>query len=641
MTQSSELPGSEAASPRARLGSARALGRFLALVMRALGGGDGLLRKASLAEPGTVFLVPAEWMPALAAMEGQSLAFLLPADAGLDEFAELIAGAGGHVQRLGSEPPPSAVPVVAPVLLPGAGSAQGPDALRLARLLPDLRPQFGRLRPLAIGAARSRTMRLGAMPAVRVTGSRPVAAAGPVLPADAAGHEVAAALERTAEAAQASLDAPGPPQRARPRGLRTYRAAMNALRPIAPAYLAWRARRGKEDPDRTEERYGRAGMTRDTGKWGWVHAASVGESVSALPLARELLQVGAVDHLLMTTGTTTSANLMATRLPERAVHQYVPLDVPAYVHRFLDHWHPDFALFVESELWPNMYTALAERGIPVAIVNGRISERSFRNWTRRRELAAHILSVTELCVAQSATYARRFAQLGAPRVLTLGNIKLDSPPLPFVEGELERLQGLTRLRPVWLAASTHEGEEKIVAETHIALRDRFPDLLTVLVPRHPERGASIAKMLEERWLATARRSTGADPRAAVDVYIADTIGELGLFYRLCPFALIGGSLSGTGGHNPVEAALLGCAILHGPDVTNFRDLYETFDEQGGAVQVAGTGELVRQLEMFLTNPATAETVAAAAKAVLSANAGSLQRVVAALNPIVARTPSDA
>ncbi|VAW16726.1 3-deoxy-D-manno-octulosonic acid transferase [hydrothermal vent metagenome] len=416
---------------------------------------------------------------------------------------------------------------------------------------------------------------------------------------------------------------------------KAYRLAMSALGLVAEPYLAWRARKGKEDPDRKDERFGRAGTPRPQGRIGWIHAASVGESVSVLPLIKRLLDFGDIDHLVVTTGTVTSAEIMAARLPAGAVHQYVPLDCPSFVAGFIDHWRPDFAMFVESEIWPNMYAALEQRQIPAAIINGRMSARSFKGWQRHRGFMSRVLATTEICIAQNLGYAHHFAQLGAPNVVALGNIKFDSPPLPASEGDLSRLVELTKLRPVWLAASTHRGEEEAIADVHISMRDKYPDLLTILAPRHPERGEEVATLLEDRWLATARRSTGAEPRAMIDVYVADTIGELGLFYRLCPFAFIGGSLTGIGGHNPVEAANLECAVLHGPHIQNFRDMFETFDAAGAALEVADAGQLFTYVDQLTANPAQAKTMAAAGGEVLRVNAGALDRAIAALGPILA------
>lgn len=580
-------------------------------------------------------LVPAALAPALAARLGHRATFLVANGIALDDFANAITAAGGSVARDGAAS--AAGTLAVPVLGPDDDAVRKfPDlAIGAALAALDLaRP----LLPVGAAALRRRSWQLGGLPAVHLHFSAPAWTMGPSLPGDAGPERASAGLEQAADRAVALLGDKAPAPRD-PLSMRAYGRVMSIAGRLAGPYLALRRRRGKEDPDRIGERRGFAGMTRDPGRWGWIHAASVGESVSVLPLAQQILKTGAADHLIVTTGTTTSAELLATRLPEQAVHQYVPLDSPKFVGRFLDHWRPEFALITESELWPNMFAALDARQIPAAIVNGRISRRSHAGWRRRPDLAAHMLRQTRICIAQTPTYARRFAELGAPQVVTLGNIKLDSPALPAVEGELERFRGLTRLRRVWLAASTHEGEEEMIADAHSALRDKFPDILTVLVPRHPARGEAIATMLEERWLATARRSKGAEARGAVDVYIADTIGELGLFYRLAPFAFIGGSLDRTGGHNPVEAALLNCAILHGPNVANFADMYETFNDAGGALKIADTGALVREIERLLTNPGDAAKIAAAARRVLEQNAGALDRVLEALDPVIRRPRS--
>jgi len=461
---------------------------------------------------------------------------------------------------------------------------------------------------------------------------------GEIFPPTAQPSQIAAALEMATDAALAK---PPPAPATKPVTFGAYRLAMAGLALFSEPYLAWRARKGKEDPDRKNERFGRAGQPRPPGRIGWVHAASVGESVSALPLIKSLLENEIVDHLVVTTGTVTSAEIMAARLPPRAVHQYAPLDSTPFVAGFIDNWRPDFAIFVESEIWPNLYAALRNRQIPIAIVNGRMSAASFNRWRRHPEFIKSILTSTEICVAQTATYAQRYAQLGAPNVAALGNIKFDSPPLPASQGELTRLEALTHARTIWLAASTHPGEEDMIADVHFSLRDKYPGLLTILVPRHPERGEDVATLLEDRWLATARRSMGAEPNASVDVYIADTIGELGLFYRLCPFAFIGGSLVEIGGHNPTEAANLDCAVLHGNHVQNFRDMFETFNEAGAAITVADAGQLYASVEQLITNPDQVRTMTQSGRKVLQLNLGALDRTMAALEPVfAARRPGD-
>jgi 3-deoxy-D-manno-octulosonic-acid transferase len=250
------------------------------------------------------------------------------------------------------------------------------------------------------------------------------------------------------------------------------------------------------------------------------------------------------------------------------MHQFVPVDLPSAVAQFLDHWRPELALWVESELWPNLALATRGRGIPMILVNARLSARSEARWRAVPGLIRPILSSFALCLAQDETQAERFRRLGARRVISVGDLKAAAGPLAADPRQLALLRRQTGERPCWLAASTHAGEEEIAAEAHSVVARTHPGLLTIVAPRHPARGAAIAAMLRGRGLRVARRAAGEPISASTEIYLADTMGELGLFFPLAGIAFIGGSLVPKGGHNPFEAARLDCTILHGPDMRN-------------------------------------------------------------------------
>lgn len=419
-----------------------------------------------------------------------------------------------------------------------------------------------------------------------------------------------------------------------PLTLRLYALGASALRPLAGALIGARLRRGKEDPARWHERLGEASRPRPDGRLCWMHGASVGEAVTLLPLARRLVERGFA--VLMTTGTVTSAAVMAQRLPQGAIHHYVPLDVPALVRRFLDHWRPDLAIFVESELWPSMLGEVHRRGLPLFLVNGRMSPRSFARWQRVPATIRGMLGNFELCLAQSEADAQRLAGLGAAEAVSTGNLKFDVPPPPADEAGLAALRQAIGERPVWLAASTHEGEETLAGSVHAALAQRLPGLLTVIAPRHPERGEAIAAALAARGLAVTRRSTGALPQASTAIYLADTMGEYGLLYRTVPVVFVGGSLVPHGGQNPVEPAKLGAAVLHGPHVHNFVEPYAALDRAGGALAVADEAALAHQIARLLGDREAAAAVSAAAQQAVAGLSGALERTMAALEPTLAR-----
>lgn len=411
---------------------------------------------------------------------------------------------------------------------------------------------------------------------------------------------------------------------------KAYRALSRGLEPLVPAWLAYRARRGKEDAARRQERYGIATAARPKGTLVWVHAASVGETNAALPLINALAAARDDLSFLLTTGTRTSAALAAARLGPRAVHQYVPLDSPRYARRFLDHWRPDLALFTESEIWPNLILETAARAIPMALVNARMSHRSFRRWRRSPTMASALFGRFTLVLAQNDELARWFSLLGARDSRVSGNLKIDSPPPPVDARELDRLASAVGSRPLLLAASTHPGEDEIVAAAHEIMSRRYPNLLTVIVPRHPERGPAIAAMLASQGLQASRRSEGALPADDIRVYIADTIGELGTFYALARVAFIGGSLVPHGGQNPIEAVRHGAVVLTGPHTHNFTDSYGALKAHGGALVVADAQSLADAATELLGNEAARQRIDTGAGKALDGLSGALAMSTAAV-----------
>jgi len=351
-----------------------------------------------------------------------------------------------------------------------------------------------------------------------------------------------------------------------PMTLRVYQKLSSAVAPLAPALIKRRLKQGKEDPERIGERRGMSGDSRPHGPLVWIHGASVGEVLAAAALIERLRALNI--RILLTSGTVTSAAIVAKRFPADVIHQYVPYDSPRYVARFLDHWRPSLALFIESDLWPNLILSSAARRLPMVLINGRMSQRSFPRWRKVSGTISALLSRFEVTLAQSKVDAERFAALGSRNVVTTGNLKLDVPAPPADPVKLERLMSVTRGRPVIAAASTHPGEEEIWLEVHRRLTDYIPSLLSVIVPRHPGRGEAIARAIAAAGLKVALRSRDEVPAADTDIYVADTMGELGLFYRLAPTVFMGGSLVEHGGQNPIEAIKLGAAIVHGPHVFN-------------------------------------------------------------------------
>jgi len=414
--------------------------------------------------------------------------------------------------------------------------------------------------------------------------------------------------------------------------LKTYRLATKIAAPVAPLLLAWRTRRGKEEPDRHSERYGLANTPRPSGFLAWFHAASVGEANAALPVIEAIAEERPEVRILLTTATVTSAQLARDRLPKGAMHQYVPLDRQFYVKRFLDHWRPDLAVLVESEIWPNLVLETRARNIPLLLINARMSTSSFKAWRRRPGLSRPIFSAFDLVLAQNDSLAERFAQLGAPDARDAGNLKADAPPPPVDVVKKRQLASAVSGRPLWLAASTHPGEDEVVATAHSMIKQALPNLLTIIVPRHPERGVMIAEQIKGEGLSATLRSQGALPESGTDIYVADTIGELGLFYGLAPVAFIGGSLVPHGGQNPVEAIKLGTAVLTGPNWKNFTDSYTQLLTAGGAKEVTDAENLAVAVLGLLQDETARNAMTARAEATVTAMGGALPRTLQALDP---------
>ncbi|WP_036283060.1 3-deoxy-D-manno-octulosonic acid transferase [Methylocystis sp. ATCC 49242] len=416
--------------------------------------------------------------------------------------------------------------------------------------------------------------------------------------------------------------------------LKLYRAATILATPFAGVVLRRRAGQGKEDLARLDERMGLASRPRPEGRLVWLHGASLGESLSLLPLIERFIQRGA--EVLVTSGTVSSARVLAARLPAGAFHQYAPLDAPKFVERFLDHWRPDIAVFAESELWPNMVAAVRARNVPLVLANARISRKSAERWRNLPGAARIVFGAVDLCLAQDSDNAARFLALGAPCVRITGNLKFDVPPPPVDAARLAEFNGAVGARPVWAAVSTHPGEESIILEAHAELAQQIPSLLTVIVPRHRERGPEIAQMARDRGYVTALRSQDGEPRRDVDVYVADTTGELGLIFRSVGVVFMGKSLVPGGGQNPIEPAKLGCAVLYGPNVENFNEVYSELAAAKAAARVTDAAVLARAAHYLLSEPARMRRMGRAGAETVEKLGGASRGIMTAVEPFLAQ-----
>lgn len=383
---------------------------------------------------------------------------------------------------------------------------------------------------------------------------------------------------------------------------------------LLPLWLAHRARRGREIPARLPERRGIDDTPRPPGRLLWLHAASVGETASILPVLAALAEQSPQTTILVTTGSVTSARLLAQREPRfggAVLHRFVPLDVPSWVGRFLDHWRPDAGAFVESELWPNLLMACRMRAIPLMLLNARMSARSLARWSRAPATARHLLSAFAQVQARSAEDAARLRTLGARCVTAAGDLKFAASPLPFDAAEVAALSQMAR--PIWLASSVHPEEAEIILEAHRRLARLYPDLLTIIAPRHPDKAARFcgAEIF-------TRRSASQPPPSNAGIWLIDTLGELGLCYRLAPIVFIGGSLFAHGGQNVLEPARFGCAIAVGPYTENFAVACAALEQVGALTRVSDAGVLARWVTAMLEDPAARDRQGEAARVVAAA-----------------------
>ena len=419
--------------------------------------------------------------------------------------------------------------------------------------------------------------------------------------------------------------------------LKAYRGGMRIAQPLARPILQRRVRRGKEDLLRMNERFGKAGLRRPEGDLVWFHAASVGETVAVLPLIASLGKQRPSLIILLTTGTVTSSKIAADRLPDGVLHQFVPLDGPGFVNRFLDHWRPDLAVLVESEIWPNLVLETAARKIPLVLVNATMSLASYRRWRRWAGLSRALFGRFDLILVQNNRLQKRFAMLGAPRVMVVGNMKSDAPPLPVDEKKKQELSARIGSRRFFLAASTHKGEEEQILQAHEKLCRRFPDLLTIIVPRHPERGGLVAELAVKAGFSVAQRSKGEQPDRDIQVYVADTLGELGMFFDLSQLVFLGGSLVPAGGHNPFEPLQFDSVVITGPHWHNQSDSFDALLSGRGALEVASGAELAQCVEHLMRSKEEGKEIALRARKILDEMTGATARTLAELLPLLPET----
>ncbi len=408
---------------------------------------------------------------------------------------------------------------------------------------------------------------------------------------------------------------------------------------ITPALHLWlqrRSNRGKEDAARLGERFGHSSVVRPAGPLIWLHAASVGETQSVLTLVRDFLENHAAIHLLITTGTVTSAALVAQQRLPRVIHQFVPVDTYGAVKRFLTHWHPELALWVESEFWPQLLWQAQAQHIPMLLINARISQKTYEGWLKWPHTIRSLLQSFCSIYAGSTEDATRLSKLGGTDIRDVGNLKYDAAPLPVSDTLFGQLTTACAGRPIFLAASTHANEEQLIAEAHTITAQQFPKLLTIIVPRHAARGNTIAADLKVRNLNLAQRSQGGSITAKTSIYLADTMGELGTFYQLADIVFMGGSLVAHGGQNPLEAARFSNALLTGPHTHNFAAIVARFVADDAIRIVADKTALAQNVIELLHDNGARNALAQNAASVVAEARGASANILQQCDELIAR-----
>ncbi len=379
-----------------------------------------------------------------------------------------------------------------------------------------------------------------------------------------------------------------------------YKILVTLSYPWLVFYMFLRKKNNKEDKARFNERVAKPTKLRPKGKLLWMHGASVGETISMLPLIDKYLSSYPELYIMITSGTVTSAQIMEKRLPKRAFHQYIPIDMPIYTKRFIKYWQPDAVLWCESDFWPAILSEIDKNKIPMALINGRISDKSFAGWLKwQPKLIKSVLNMFNIILGQSERDMKRLKKLGGKNVCFAGNLKFAALPLGYDKKEAEDIQTKLNNRKVFLLACTHSNEEEQFIPIFKNLKEKHPDLIMFISPRHPHRGQSIQTLLEKHNIRVSRRSENEEITEKTEVYLMDTLGEMGLAYKLCPIVFIGGSLIPHGGQNFLECLHFSDVVIAGPYMHNFRLLMKMAMKYDAVIQKNNTIEIEKVLMELL------------------------------------------
>ncbi len=409
--------------------------------------------------------------------------------------------------------------------------------------------------------------------------------------------------------------------------MKIYQIISILLLPLIILYIFFRVFRKKEDKARFKERFAFSDNKINNEEVIWINAVSVGEMNSALILVDEILQQNKKCKILFTTTTLTSADILAQKIKNydnRVVHHFLPVDSYIIVNKFLNKWRPKSAIFIESEIWPNFLYLCHKKNIPAYFINARMSIKSGKRWKIAKKIGLDIFFYFEKITAQSQEDRSNLMQITKKEVLFFGNLKSQAKILEYNEKQLQKLKDLTKDRKIFLAASTHKSEEEKIINVHNALKNEYSNLLTIIIARHPKRADEIIEIIGD--LSFCQRSKKEEISAKNEIYLVDSLGELGIFYKLCDFAFIGGSLVNVGGHNPFEAINLECVVLSGKNVSNFKQIYQELSKNEGCILIEDEKQLMQEVKSLFKDKNRLKKLSENAKSIIKENSNIAKKI---------------
>ena len=380
-----------------------------------------------------------------------------------------------------------------------------------------------------------------------------------------------------------------------------YRILINFAVIISPIIIIFRLFKKKEDPKRFKEKFCIFSQKKPKGKVIWFHGSSVGELLSIIPIIEKLENKKDINKILITSSTLSSSLVLSKYKFKKTIHQFFPIDTNFFTNKFLKYWNPHVAIFIESEIWPNMIDNIKKKSIPLVLLNARITKKSFKRWRLVSSLSINYFEKFNLCLPQNKETEKYLKLLGASKIKNSGNLKFSELENTNKDKLDKNLKNFFNSKKVWCASSTHHLEEIICAESHIEIKKKFPNLMTVIIPRHIQRISKITKDLKKLNLNVHHHSSSVKPNKNTDIYLVDTYGETKKFFKVCKTVFLGGSIINHGGQNPLEAARIGCQIIYGPNIKNFKEIYGLLDKNNISFKIKNLSQLTNLLKKLINS----------------------------------------